>query len=349
MRALPIFLAVAMLILVGFRSAWIATIISILLIIVAPFLHKLIFIKLLVPDNNSSYNGSDNMLILQIIGMMSILISTMLLLWYFYNALMQTLTAQQKTTESLQNEIINRDAALQKLEQEIVERRRLEYELSRISDNERQTMGQEIHDGVCQQLTAARLRSQVLERRIEYGEILTIKEIQALSTLLEETINDAYNLAQGLYPLEPKPGALKVALQTLARRTQSITEINCQFVSNDNTDIHDHVYAQHLFRIAQEAVSNAIRHSGADQIDILLERDNDAMVLQIDDNGSGLNAKHINGMGMRTMTYRVKSMNGKFSINTQPSGGTSVYCRIPLIDTALANVTDKDVDNDDRK
>lgn len=344
MRALPILLAVTMLVLVGVRSALVATIISAIVIIFVPPLHEVQWLVSLFFIHDSSLAHNSNMQILQIIGLMALLINTMLLLWFFYNALTYTLAAQQHATAALQKESADRATALISLESEMVERKRLEHELARIGDDERRSMGQEVHDGVCQQLTGARLRSQALEQRLARGEVLPAEEVHALSILLEEAINEAHNVAQGLYPLEPEPGALSKALHLLAKRTLSATELDCRFVVAGDTDVPDPVLAQHLYRIAQEAVSNAVRHSGADQITISLQKDDNVLVLQVDDDGTGLNGeKSSGGMGTRTMTYRAQSMSGILSVDNKPSGGVRVICRIPIQPADISFLQVKDM------
>jgi signal transduction histidine kinase len=149
-------------------------------------------------------------------------------------------------------------AAQRKVEREMRERQRLEPELAAIGDGERRRLGQELHDGVCQQVTAALLCCQAMERRLERGGVLSGADFSPLSSLLAETIDDAHNVARGLCPLEPDPDALAPALRALTKRTQEMAGVRCEFRATADVRVHDPEAAQHLYRIGQEALSNAV-------------------------------------------------------------------------------------------
>lgn len=106
--------------------------------------------------------------------------------------------------------------------------------------------------------------------------------------------------------------------------------MGCLFVSTGDVSDLDHGSAQHLYRIAQEALSNAIRHSNATSIVLQLHRSKNDVVLMVDDNGLGMPSEALTeGMGLRTMAYRAQIMHGTFALQTMPAGGTRVECRIP--------------------
>jgi signal transduction histidine kinase len=210
-------------------------------------------------------------------------------------------------------------------------RKDLEYELARISDDERRRFGQDVHDSVCQILTAARIHCRVLEQRIACGKAMSGNEAHVLSGLLEDALNEAYSIAQGLQPLEQYPEALAQALRSLAKRTQTTAMLDCQFISNGDNDVSNPILAQHLYRIAQEAVSNAVRHSEANKIIISLQCNDKEIILQVEDDGVGMNSVDKNdGMGMRTMTFRAQSVGGILTIDSLPAGGVRVHCKVPI-------------------
>ncbi len=237
----------------------------------------------------------------------------------------------------LLNAIARQIAAQRKMEDEMNERQRLEREIAGVGDAERRHLGQELHDGVCQQLTAALLRCQALERRLDRGGTLSGADFTPISSLLAETIDDAHDVARGLCPLEPEADALAPALRALAKRTQEMAALPCEFRTAGDVRVPDPAAAQHLYRIAQEALSNAVRHASASRIAVDLRSSRGGLTLQVDDDGAGLPAERPGGgMGLRTMAYRARIMNGVLTVVPRPGGGTRVVCHVPLADAARA-------------
>jgi signal transduction histidine kinase len=226
--------------------------------------------------------------------------------------------------------LTRRIAAQRKMEREMCERQRLEREVAAVSDGERRRLGQELHDGVCQEVTAALLRCQGLERRLQRGATPSAVEFQALASLLSEAIDDAHNVARGLCPLDPDPDALAPAIRALTRRTQGTAGFRCEFMAAGDVRVPDQQTAQHLYRIAQEALSNAVRHAKANRIAVELRGSDGELMLQIRDNGAGMPpAPSVGGMGLRTMAYRAHILEGELHVAPAPGGGTLVTCRVP--------------------
>ena len=218
------------------------------------------------------------------------------------------------------------------------ERQRLEREITAIGDGERRRLGQELHDGVCQQVTAALLRCKALQRWIEEGETVSGADLVPLSSLLGETIEDAHNVALGLCPLEPDPEALAPALRALTRRVQEMTDVRCEFLAAGDVRVADPGMAQHLYRIAQEAVSNAVRHAHPSRIAVELHGSDGDLILQVQDDGAGLPRElPIGGMGLRTMTYRARILEGELTVAPAPGGGVRVTCRVPRAEAGPAD------------
>ena len=232
--------------------------------------------------------------------------------------------------------LTQRITAQRKMEDEMNERQRLEREIASVGDEERRRLGQELHDGVCQQVTAALLRCQALERRLDRGGVLSGADFAPISSLLAETIDDAHNVARGLCPLEPDPDALAPALRALTKRMQGIASVRCEFLAAGDVRVADPEAAQHLYRIAQEALSNAVQHAHADRIAVELRGSDGHLTLQIEDNGAGLpHELPVGGMGLRTMAFRAQIMNGELTIGPGPGGGMRVTCRVPHSAEAL--------------
>ncbi len=263
------------------------------------------------------------------------LVGLMVLLGLFQQFLLNALVAQYRATEALEREAVERLAAQRKVENEMRERQRLEREIAAIGDGERRRLGQELHDGVCQQITAALLRCQALDQRVERGEALSATDFEALSSLLAETIDEAHNVAVGLCPLDPDPDALAPALRALAKRVQHTAAVRCDFLAVGDVRVPDPEAAQHLYRIAQEALSNAARHAHASRIAVELRGSDGELTLEVEDDGAGMPGKlPAGGMGLRTMAYRAQILKGELTVASAPGGGTRVGCRVPRLASA---------------
>jgi signal transduction histidine kinase len=323
-RAVPMVAPMLAIGLLGVRAARICTVVSAVLLMLAPFLSVLPGTAWVVAGRSDPALLRPGLVLMQGAALTADMVVVMILLERFYGFLLQALTAQRMATA-------DRAAAGRKLEGEIEERRRLEREIARVGDDERRRLGNEIHDGVCQQLTGALLRCQALELRLERGTPLPAEELGALSSLLGETIQEARSVAQGLCPLEPTPDALAPALRSLARRTWHLSGVRCEFRTAGDISVPDQTTAQHIYRIAQEALSNAVRHARASRIWVELHGNEDALVLRVEDNGVGLPGAPTasSGMGLRTMAFRAKVLEGGLSVEPAPGGGTRVACRVP--------------------
>jgi signal transduction histidine kinase len=315
-RAVPVALPIIALVLLGPRSGRIAVLLSVPVLLFGPFLGA-------VPGLTAALSGAPagpvdpaGMVLGQNATLTAMLLVLMLLIERFYQFLIETLAAQSRAT------------AVAK--QEMSERRRLEREIARIGDEERRRLGQDVHDGVCQQLTGALLRCKALEGRLGKGGALAQQDVNALSSLLEESLDEAHSVAKGLWPLDAEPDALVLALQALARRTQRATAIRCEFTAAGNVLVEEPATARHLYRIAQEALSNASRHSQASRIVMELIGEERELLLQAEDNGVGLPEKGANGgMGMHTMASRAQIIDGELTVTSAPGQGTRIACRVP--------------------
>ncbi len=250
------------------------------------------------------------------VGVGAFLAVLIVLLDRFHRFLLDTLAAQYEAKADLRREGL--------------ERHRLEREVAAIGDEERRRLGRNLHDGVCQELTAALLRWQTLQRSLREGGTASAEESDRLTSLLTGAIDEAHNIAVGLCPVEPEPDALAPALRALAGRTQETAGVHCEFLATGDVGVPDSEMAQHLYRIAQEALSNAMRHAHARRIAVELRGTNGELALQVDDDGVGLPPdRRGDGMGLRTMEYRAQILGGRLTIAPAPGGGTRVACSVP--------------------
>lgn len=212
----------------------------------------------------------------------------------------------------------------------VLERVEFEEHLLTIAEEVRQGIAQDLHDDVGQELTGLELKAATLAEMLAAAEGPAAGLAADIATAVERTHGKVRQLSQGLLPPELEEGLLVAALQRLAAATSTDSRIICTFECCDPGQVLDDRVAIHLYRIAQEAVSNAVRHSRATHVDISLEHENGLTVLRVRDNGMGLLAKEMRpgGMGLRTMRYRAGLIDAKLKVGPCPGGGTQVLCRL---------------------
>jgi PAS domain S-box-containing protein len=214
---------------------------------------------------------------------------------------------------------------------DISERKRLEKEILEISDREQRRIGHDLHDSLCQQLAGIELMSQVLEQKVAPRSKSDALRAADISRLVRESISYTRSLARGLSPVMLESEGLMSALQELAANTGRLFRVACVFECNPPVLIPDHSAATHLYRIAQEAVSNAINHGRANHINICLKSAGGRNILIVKDDGCGLPKvlPQNKGMGLRIMQYRAGMIGGATMVERDLEGGTSVICSAP--------------------
>ena len=189
---------------------------------------------------------------------------------------------------------------------DITERKQLEKEILEISEREQRRIGQDLHDGLCQQLTGIAFLMQALQQKLATSDAAEAEQAAARFrfSLLKEAVTQARNLSHGLYPVDPQPDGLMVALRELAASVRTFFNIDCVFRCPSSVMIGDNSAATHFYRIAQESVQNAIRHGKSSQVIIELLTTRNGIQLSVSDNGIGFpNPDQLkSGLGLRTMT-----------------------------------------------
>ena len=213
---------------------------------------------------------------------------------------------------------------------DISERKRLEQQLLEISDRERQRIGQDLHDDLCQHLAGIELMSQVLEQKLSPKSKADAARAGDIARHVREAISQTRSLARGLSPVTLESEGLASALRELATNSEKMFGIACTVECEGPVFLKAPATLTHLYRIAQEAVSNAVRHGKASQVRIRLESSPGRTLLCVTDNGSGLSdsGPKSNGMGLRIMRYRAGMIGGALSIDRGPGGGTVVTCSL---------------------
>ncbi len=212
------------------------------------------------------------------------------------------------------------------------EQRRLERQLLEISDREQARIGQDIHDGLCQYLVSLAFDANTLGSRLSLQAHPEAAIAQRLAELLDRAITESRQLSRGLFPIRLEGEGLVPALEELARTTRERFQVRCRLTSKAPVFIQDSTVATHLYRIAQEAVNNAVKHSRAKAISISLHARAGQLELKIADNGTGFApgaAGTATGMGLHIMDYRARSIGGTLRSSPASSGGTLVCCCVP--------------------
>lgn len=235
----------------------------------------------------------------------------------------------------LEKRVEERTMALQqaneKLREEAAMRRRLEEEILHISEHEKQRIGQDLHDDLGQQLAGIWLLSDLLKASLADQGFPEAESAEKITNLLKNALELTRSLARGLHPVAMQAGGLIAALDELSTRTSDMFRIHCRCNCPPSLEM-DNTTATHLYRIAQEAVTNAVKHGLATELDIELSTNPHSTVLSVKDQGQGIDGPDPKecGMGLRIMNYRADIIGGTLDIQRNHSGiGTSVICTIP--------------------
>jgi glucose-6-phosphate-specific signal transduction histidine kinase len=210
--------------------------------------------------------------------------------------------------------------------------RNLELEVVRAGEREQVRIGQDLHDGVCQNLAAIDCATECLKEDLASAGLPQAAMAGKIQQFLKETIVDARNLARGIFPVQVESDGLESALNELATKAGFVRDGTVVFESSGDVRIEEPQVAMHLYRIAQEAMSNATRHANASRITLQLSRQGPRVVLTISDNGRGFQARanSAQGLGLRTMRYRAELIGASIAIRSEPGSGTVVECALHL-------------------
>lgn len=214
---------------------------------------------------------------------------------------------------------------------DITERKRLEKENLEISEREQRRIGQDLHDGLCQHLAGIEMLSQVLAHKLEARSKDAAARATEIAKAVREAISQTRLLARGLSPVTLEAEGLMSALAELAVNTEKMFRVRCGFDCPEIVKFNDHAAATHLFRIAQEAVSNAIKHGKAKRISLHLREEANGISVRVADDGVGFpkNFPGGGGMGLRIMQTRIGMVGGTLRVEENPAGGVTVFCHAP--------------------
>ena len=219
---------------------------------------------------------------------------------------------------------------------DLTERHHLQSEILRISEQEQTTIGHNLHDGVGQTMTGIAALMEQLESELTGGQKTRATRIRQF---VQEAVQEVRRMSHGLSPLAVKNRGLAGALELLADTIRTNHRTSCACDIDPGIRLEDPEKETHLYRIAQEAANNAVRHGNAKNITISLRRmGDDACVLKVENDGTGLKSRSARagaGIGIRVMDYRANIIGGTLNMAARPHGGVAVICRFPCKNAPL--------------
>jgi two-component system CheB/CheR fusion protein len=228
---------------------------------------------------------------------------------------------------------------------DITERRRLQAEVLRIGEAEQQRIGRDLHDDLCQQLAGIQFLAQTLATKLAEAGRPETAGAGEIARLIRHATEYTRDLSHGMSPVGLESDGLMSALEELALRTHRHFQISVVFRCPTPVLVSDPEIATHLYRIAQESISNAIRHGKARNIEIGLAAVGQQVRLAVRDDGKGLPTgkpkKKGTGLGLSIMQYRAGMLGGSLVIANEPDGGVTVACSVHLMPRNAASPAPK--------
>ena len=236
--------------------------------------------------------------------------------------------------DDMEQRVIERTADLMatnsQLERAMAQREQLERELLEISEREKRRIGEDLHDMVCQELTATALLLKSTATKLARESPAAADVLNESAQIVNRNVGLTRDLARGLQPAELKGAGLREALQALAAQACESSSIKCHFKAARGVRVTDDTVALHMYRVAQEAVKNAVKHSGAKNILITLDKNAENICVSVQDDGKGFSPRRRSkGLGLHIMRYRANALGGHLKIEKRASGGMDITCVVP--------------------
>ena len=246
-----------------------------------------------------------------------------------HKPIIESTQAERELASCLQTALASTEGLLQ---EELRERLRLESEIVNVIEREQRRLGQELHDGLSQQLTGIVYQLSALHTKLVASAPDLAETVQTLGRLIQDSVEQTRKLAKGLYPVALERDGLLSAVQELAQHTQQAFGVSCVVQAGTVRRYSlPKPLATQLFRITQEALHNAVKHAQAKRVIIRLAAKKENIALRIEDDGIGLpsDVESSNGMGLRIMHHRARSIRGTLEFRNREAGGTMVSCVVP--------------------
>jgi signal transduction histidine kinase len=233
-------------------------------------------------------------------------------------------TSLRRLNETLEARVRDRTA---RLGAEVKERLELERRILDARESEQARIGQDLHDGLCQQLVATAFSAGLLQRSLEEKSAPESSDAASIVRSIDQSIGQARDIAKGLHPVPLEEEGLETALRDLARSTSKHTGIRCTAEVTGKPAHLEKAAAIHLYRIAQEALNNAVKHASASAITIRFAPRGDDLELTVEDDGRGISREaRGGGMGLHLMDYRARTIGATLEVAPGKDGGTRVRC-----------------------
>src|SRR5438309_3089790 len=242
--------------------------------------------------------------------------------------------ALKKSKDLLEKRVQARTAELraanQELKNEITRRKGLEGQILEISDREQERLGQELHDSLCQQLTAISFLARATALRLKDHRVVQTDDLEKIAQLINGSVMDARNIARDLHKEEIDAAEFLSALRDLVER--KIWQTSCRLYLKTEVNIEDDDVASQLYRILREALINANKHARATQILLEVRRLKSDLIFSVSDNGVGFRTKTKDGhgLGFHIMQYRAESIGARLEFKSPKKAGTRLTCYLPL-------------------
>lgn len=241
--------------------------------------------------------------------------------------------ALQRSKQMLEKLVLQRTRALRiansELESEIRHRKGLEGQILEISDREQERLGQELHDGLCQQLTAIGFLARATALRLKDHRVVQVDDLERIAQLINSSVMNARNIARDLHKEEINAAEFVQALQDMVER--KIWQTSCRLELKTDLELEDDQVASQLYRILREAIINANKHARATQIVLQVKRSSHDFVFSVVDNGVGFGSKNKgHGLGFHIMKYRAQSIGARLKLEAPRRGGTRLSVHLPI-------------------
>jgi signal transduction histidine kinase len=252
------------------------------------------------------------------------------LLAIFLSAILTSLLIARlkEANSTLKNALVDLE---KRLTHEIAQRNEAEKTILEVSNREQRRLGQDVHDGLSQILVGVKFITEELKEDLKTHGLPQAKSAALIESRLSEALAQSDLISRGLTPVELESNGLMPALEELATKVSKIHPVRCRIKCFFPVDIHDSTITTHIYRIAQEAVMNAIKGGKAKNITIQLRRRQSMILLSVTDDGIGFHKKPLRqGMGLKIMEYRTRMINGSLHFQSRSRGGTRVTCSFSI-------------------
>lgn len=234
-----------------------------------------------------------------------------------------------KLRAGLQHELAARSekiaADYELLKMELLEQWKIQRDILEINEREHKRLGQDLHDGLAQQLSGLSFMSKALQNKLAGKSLPEEEDALRILGFLKSAIKETQRISRGFYPVELENLGLLFSLKELTNNIEMTYSIPCHYQFDPSIEVLDDAVAKHVYRVAQEALSNAVKHAKPTRISLSLKRCGANAVLTVEDDGVGIDKeKFVAKLGVRIMEYRSKMMDAELSMEHVREGGTRV-------------------------